>query len=269
LIGLLVNSAAGWALNGVTLAPGGSAHAPNTSLDINLQTVTGNGDKARSSLVVSVPGGTISGTAGYTRPFIWGSLWIVQQATGPALTVTAHDSAGKAILLQRAAGPETRETISLPFTSSESEQAFAAPQNNLIFRVVNYPSLPEQGYSGPVFLIEAYEGGDLSKPLLSRTMENGATIFVGDAIYVLRREQGAILSATFLPGLVPLAVGGLLLLAGTVLGLWWGHVRVWVDVSTGADGLVAVAIAASPRGDRGELERLAELIEGAEEAHAA
>jgi len=268
LLGLLINGAAGWVLNDVTLAPGGSARAPRTSLDISLKAIAGNGADAVSSVVASVPGGTRSGTAGYTRPFIWGTLWIVQRATGPALAVTARDASGKAILLQRAAGQETGEVISLPFTSSETEQAFAAPQRDIIFRVVNYPALPDQGYSGPVFLIEAYGGSDLSKPLLSRTVENEATIFVGDATFVLRREQHAVLSAASVPGLAPLALGGLLLLAGIVLSLWWGHARAWIDVTATDGALVAVATAASPAGDRGVLQRLVGLIAGTEAADA-
>jgi hypothetical protein len=264
LLGFLLNGAAGWVLNDVTLAPGGSARAPGTSLDISLKAIAGNGADAVSSVVASAPGGAHSGSAGYTHPFIWGSLWIVQRATGPALAVTARDASGKAILLQRAAGQETGEAISLPFTSSETEQAFAAPQRDIIFRVVNYPTLPEQGYSGPVFLIEAYAGSDLSKPILSRTVENEATIFVGDATFVLRREQHAVLSAASVPGLAPLAMGGLILLAGIVLSLWWGHAQAWIDVTATGDALVAVVSAASPAGDRGELLRLVRLIAGPE-----
>ena len=95
LLGLLINSSAGWVLNDVTLVPGGSVHAPSTSLDISLKAISGSGNDATSSLVASVPGGTHSGTASYDRPLIWGSLWIVQRATGPALTVTAHDASGQ------------------------------------------------------------------------------------------------------------------------------------------------------------------------------
>ena len=268
LVGLLINNTTGWVMNDVTLAPGGSARAPRTSLDISLKAIAGNGAGAVSSVVANVPGGGRSGTTGFARPFVWGSLWIVQQAIGPALAVTARDASGKAILLQRATGQDTGEAISLPFTASETEQAFAAPQRNIIFRVVNYPALPEQGYAGPVFFIEAYEGTDLSRPLLSRMVENEATIFVGDATFALRREQHAVLSAASVPGLAPLALGGLLLLAGMVLSIWCGRARAWIDVTGGDGSLVAIATAASPAGDRAELQRLVGLIASTEEAHA-
>ncbi len=268
LLGLLINNTSGWVMSDVALVPGGSARAPHTSLDIGLKAIAGDGRTAASSVVASGPGGARSGTAGYARPFVWGSLWIVQRATGPALAVMARNASGKPVLLQRATGQETGETLNLPFTASATEQAFAAPELNVIFRVVSYPALPAQGYADPVFLIEAYRGNDPSKPILSRTVQNDAGLVVDGATFVLRREQHAILKVASVPGLTPLAAGGLLLLVGIVLALWWGQTAAWIDLVAEDGSLVALLTASSPAGNEAELHRLIALVTGSEETRA-
>jgi hypothetical protein len=245
LIGLLVNGLYGWQAADLALAPGGEtvlAPAPNTKIE--LSAIGGTERAAVSAITVTRDGITRAGALNYAWPFRWGNLWIAQRATGPALAVSAQDAAGKALELQRQTGSEPAQVLSLAFTASETEQTFLAPAQSIAFRAVSYPSLPERGFSGPVFLVEAYRGDNPSSPILVQFVSDTKQVAIDGVTYTLRREQHAVFQAAYQPGLIVLLTGGLLLLVAAVLALWWGPVETWVELGNPA----ALAAAAAESG---------------------
>jgi hypothetical protein len=149
----------------------------------------------------------------------WGNLWVYQQATGPALTVTAQDGEGHPLALQSlATGGESGPELHLLFRQNQSEQGFGLPTANLTFRAVSYPSLPEKGIARPVFLVEAYRG-DAATPVLSQLVEDEAETTVDGVLLSLRRDRYVLLGAAYLPGWSVVSIGGLLALAGAIVAL--------------------------------------------------
>ncbi len=110
------------------------------------------------------------------------------------------------------------EELHLLFRQTQAEQEFALPSANLSFRVVSYPSLPEQGIDVPVFLVEVYEGG-APAPALTDFVVDKATLRLNGSTLELWRDRYAIIEAAYLPGLVLLLLGGLAILGGVILSL--------------------------------------------------
>jgi hypothetical protein len=160
------------------------------------------------------------------QPIRRANLWIALTSTGPALRASARDSRGQPLLLQslepgNAGGlsqTQVSQEIHLLFRQNQAEGEFALPSANQSFRVVSYPSLPEKNIEGPVFLVEAYQGDDPAQ-IRNDLVVDQATLEVNGTTLDLRRDRYAILEAAYLPGLIPLLVGGLIVLAGVILSL--------------------------------------------------
>jgi hypothetical protein len=266
LAGLALNLATGWHTVGMPLVARNSIKLPFTDTpQLALDEIAGDGGDTVSAFTLTWANGRRERLrAGYTRPAHVGDLWIVQSGVGAALEARAS-SGEQALLLQSlAVGGQASEEIHAPFWQAQVEQAFAIPVYTLTFRVVSYDSLPAQGISGPVFLVEAYRGDDPT-PILTRLVETEAALVIDEVTVILRRDIHAVLTAVYLPGLPLLLVGALLALAGVALGVifGWGPSETWVSlVVSGAETAVTVRTAAPLRG-RAEVQRLAHAIEAA------
>jgi len=244
LLGLLINTAAGWQATNIALAPQDSAtltQAPGFQVVLN--DITGVDSDAISTITLVRPDGrTRIAHVGYARPAHWGNLWLTQQATGPALAVTAQDNRGQSLVIQSlSTGNQVSDQFQVMFRQTQAEQAFAIPTRNLAFRVVSYPALPEKGFQAPVFLVEAYRG-DKSEPILSELVENEATLTLDEVTVNLHRDRHAVLVAADLPGLAPSLLGGLLILTGVLLALGWGFAQVWIDLAATRDDVVVATL---------------------------
>jgi hypothetical protein len=263
LAGLFLNSMAGWRATEIALAPGSSTALgrPDAPL-LLLEDLTGSeaDPTARISLISpesaesrvldgaqsSAPGGdkpTSAGLIATGQPSRWGNLWIALRSAGPAMQASAKDGRGRPLLLQflepdnaaRLSQAEgVSEEVHLLFRPTQAEQEFALPSSNLSFRVVSYPSLPEQGIDVPVFLVEVYEG-DAPAPALSDFVVDEAILVLNGSTLEFRRDRYAIVEAAYLPGLVPLLLGGLAILAGVILSLW-SHPRAKAEVEGKSPG---------------------------------
>jgi hypothetical protein len=230
LAGLFLNSIAGWRATEIALAPGGStalgrADAPRLSLE----ELSGSESNPVARIGLSSEENdrpTGAGLVATGQPIRRANLWIALRSAGPALKATARDSHGKPLLLQslepnNAGGlgqGEVSEEVHLLFQQTQAEQEFALPSANLSFRVVNYPSLPEQGIDVPVFLVDVYQG-DEQAPALSELVIDSAILALKGVTLELRRDRFAIVEVAYLPGLIPFSLGGLAILAGIVLSL--------------------------------------------------
>lgn len=257
LIGLAVDGAIGWRAADVALAPGNATTlnrpgAPQLTLD----DVADNGSTARADVTLAHTGRSRNVRSGPATPARWGNLWLSQQATGPALAVTAADTNGRALVVQALAPDnEVGPTVHVLFQQTQSEQGFAIPARNLTFRVVSYPALPEQGIAGPVFLVEAYRGDDVA-PAATELVEDVGSLVLDNVTLALRRDRYVVLQVAYLPGLLPILLGGVLVLAGVVMISSGGMARVWVHLAADGDHVLAVVGAAGPAAPQVEIERL-------------
>jgi hypothetical protein len=230
LAGLFLNSIAGWRATEIALAPGGSSALDRPGAPrLSLEELSGSESNpvARIGLNSKENDEPIgAGLVAAGRPIRRANLWIALRSAGPALKATAKDSHGKPLLLQSLepnntgglGQGEVSEEVHLLFQQTQAEQEFALPSANLSFRVVNYPSLPEQGIEVPVFLVDVYQG-DEQAPALSDLVIDSAVLALRGVTLELRRDRYAIVEAAYLPGLIPFSLGGLVMLAGIVLSL--------------------------------------------------
>jgi hypothetical protein len=231
LLGLFLNGIAGWRATEIALAPGGSATVGRADAPwLSLQELTGGESDpiARIGLARTQNGTPSSvGQVAAGRPIYWANTWIALRSAGPALQAAARDSRGRPLLLQSLepgsegglSQGEVGEKLHLLFRQAQPEQEFALPSANLTFRVVSYSSLPEQGINTPVFLVEAYKG-DESAPALSEFVVENATLALNGLTLDLQRDRYAIVEAAYLPGLIPMLLGGLAILGGVIVSLW-------------------------------------------------
>ncbi len=256
LAGLWVDSLLGWgAPTSVILAPGASAAVgAGDTLTLTLTDVAD--APSRSTVLLARAGLETTARAGFAWPGRWRNVWLAQRATGPALVVSAQDRAGRLLPLQSlAADGEVGETLQLLFSETQNEQAFAIPTLNLTLRAIYYPALPDRGITAPVYQVEAYRE-DEAAPLASALIEDEAEVPLDSVTLNLAAERYVELAVAYLPGLALVALGGVLLLAGAMLSACCGPLRMWVDLTTSADGARVVVRQALPFFPRREAAQL-------------
>jgi hypothetical protein len=231
LAGLFLNGVAGWRATEIALAPGSRTAVGRTDAPwLSLEELTGSEADPVARIALADKEDEDPTDAAWVaggRPMRKANLWIALRSAGPALLATARDSRGRPLLLQSlqpgSAGGlsqgEVSEEVHLLFPQTQAEQEFALPSANLSFRAVSYPSLPEQGINVPVFLVEVYEENEPA-PTLSDFVADHAILVLGGSTLELQRDRYAIVDAAYLPGLIPLLLGGLVLLSGVILALW-------------------------------------------------
>jgi len=257
LLGLLLNDTLGWRAVNIALAPGGSMLLPRAEgLRITLDGIAGEGN-APAALTLAGTNAHKNVRIAANRPARWGSIWLAQQETGPALAVTAEDSSGRPIVIQSLApgGEVSQKLLHLLFQQTQSEQAFALPTRNLTFRAVSYPALPERNIAAPVFLVEAYRGADPA-PVLDELVEDTAAVSLDGVTLTLRRDRYVTLDIAALPGLPLLLLGAMLALAGVMLSAFWGPARAWIGMAVDGDAVdlaVRAAVAAEPEREMARL----------------
>ena len=262
LLGLLVNSASGWRTSDVSLASGDHTTLRQAGgLMLTLDGISGDGGATTSVITATREDGTARQVR--ARPLLparWGDLWILQRSTGAALSVLARDDRGRPLLLQalEPAGQASGE-LHIAFRPTDTEQEFAAPAQNLVFRVVSYPALPEKGIDRPVFVVEAYRGDDPT-PVLRELVQDQADLTLADQTYVLRRDRYAVLEIGYLPGGSLVAAGILLMLLGLAIALAWRYTQAWVILHSANGKANGIVTAESPLGSRRELATLAQML---------
>jgi hypothetical protein len=248
LLALLFNSIGGWTVGQLPLAPGSLASAgPGGGLELKLEGLVGSdATPAATVTLTAADGRSRRAQVGYGRPAVWGNLWLVQRASGPALAVSAQDDQGHAIAMGTpSSGERAGSAAHVLFTATQTEQVFTVPARNVAFRVVNYPALPERGIPETVFLVEAYRGGADPTPALSQLVRGEASLTLDGVTYRFLAERHAVLSLGYAPGMWPLALAVLLLLAGIVICLWPGSSEIWVGLAANDEGVQSLVRAAA------------------------
>ena len=252
----MLNDTLGWRTVDIPLAPGGSALlARADGLRITLDSIAAEAN-APAPLTLAGTNGDKNVRIAANRPARWGSIWLSQQETGPALAVTAEDGSGTPAS-DPIAGPGRRgqPALHLLFQQTQGEQAFALPTRNLTFRAVSYPALPERNIAAPVFLVEAYRGADPA-PILDELVEDTAAVTLEGVTITLHRDRYVTLDVAALPGLPLLLLGAIIALAGVILSAGWGPVRAWIGMAVDGEAVdlaVRAAVSAEPERETGRL----------------
>jgi hypothetical protein len=249
--GLLWNALGGWRALDVSLTPGRlSQSAAANGLAVTLVAAPDPAAGRPGVLTLARGNATRDTWIDAGRPATWGSVWIAQRSSGPALAVTAQAGSQRLPLQALEEGEGAGETLRLRFGQNQNEQGFAIPSENLAFRVVSYERLPERGIDRPVFLIQGFAGQDATPQLDQLIEDDGAVEWQGVSLS-LRRDRYVVVDLASAPGLPLMAGGGLLLLAGAAVVAWGGFTRAWINAAAEGEGaLLAVRSAAPAAGQR-------------------
>jgi hypothetical protein len=166
---------------------------------------------------------------------------------GQALSVSARDATGSAMQLQPVdrLGPP-QQSLTLVFDQPRAEQLFLAPDSELVVSVVAFPALPERGFSGPTFLVQAFPAGQQA-PSVNQFIEGSADLAIGDAVYSLAAGRFVTVEVSRNPGLPLMIAGGALALAAALVAVWRPAGRLSLTVQRQHHGTEAAArLQASP-----------------------
>jgi hypothetical protein len=203
----------GWQEAGLTLLPGQVtrlSHEGAPALTLTIQ------EAGRLAVAAHR-----DGVAQDSQPFSAGglarleglSIW--QTATGLAIKVSGRDASGNQLLLQPLdQQAPLQPALDLVFDQPRAEQVFLAPNRQLAFSIVAFPTLPERGFGGPAFLVQAFELGQ-RQPVFNEFVEGDGEIAIGGDRYALESGQFVTVRVSYDPGLPLLAMG----LAVAALGL--------------------------------------------------
>jgi hypothetical protein len=112
---------------------------------------------------------------------------------------------------------------------------FFVPARELVVSVVAFPALPERGFAGPTFLVQAFRTGQ-REPVFNQFVEGDANLTVADAVLQLRTGSMMIVEVSRAPA-TPLALaGGALALIGLVLAIWRPTGRLVLSVRSAPEG---------------------------------
>lgn len=144
---------------------------------------------------------------------------------GPALTVRGHETGGQPLALQSiTAGRPATYTLALAFEQPYAERTFAVPAQRIAFRLLASPGNP--------FQAEVYRS-DSDTPFLRTTITGTSTIEVEGARYDFTPARYLLVTAVYEPAFPLMTLGGILLLAGILLGSFLparvAWVRFWPD----------------------------------------
>ncbi len=242
LAGLWLGQSTGWVEPGIVLAPGQSVRLrQDDTLVLSALpaqdgfTVQRDGEPAVEKMFPAVGAARAAGVA------------VRRTGAGQALTVNARDAAGGAVPLQPVdrRGP-AQESLTLVFDQPRAEQLFVAPASELVFSVVAFPALPERGFSGPTYLVQAFPAGQQT-PIANQFIEGGANLAVGDAIYTLSAGRFVVVEVSRNPGLPVIIAGCALALFAVALALWRPAGRLAITVQNQRHGAgITTRLQASP-----------------------
>lgn len=217
LAGLWLGQTTGWRVADVVLAPDQPVRVSQAGqLTLTLRSTVG--DAALDTVAFQRNGKDIA-----AKSFSWlgtaraAGVTVRRTGTGQALRVAAREASGAALPLQ--AVDQTTSAagaLTLVFDQPRAEQVFLAPTRQLVFSAVAFPSLPERGFAGPAFLVQAFADGQ-REPVANQFFDADTDLTIKDDVYLLTVERYAVATVSHNPGwLLALPGGALALLAGVL-----------------------------------------------------
>lgn len=239
LVALWLDYAFGWQEGGLVLVPGRPVALQRNSAQV--LTLTERADGVRT---VSLQAGDGRNGAATLTPQGRARLpGMVLQITsqGQTLTASAQTADGAALSLRLLDQPGPDQTaVTLVFDQPRAERSFLVPARQVVFSVVAFPALPERGFAGPTFLVQAFQG-DQRTLLFNEFVEGGVSLTLGEDRYDLRSGQYLVVRASHAPGRPLLAVAGLAAAAGALLALLRPNGRLYVHLREERRGTAVTA----------------------------
>lgn len=220
LAGLWLGQQTGWREASVVLAPGQSVRLSQDDTLV-VAALPSPADTAAERISIQR-----DGQPAEERSFAWlgaaraAGVTVRRTGEGQALSASASDAAGNAVLLQPVdrSGPPQR-SLTLVFTQPRAEQLFLAPDSELVVSVVAFPELPERGFSGPTFLVQAFPAGQQA-PIANQFIQDGAELVIDNVVYTLTTGRYITVEVSRNPGLPLVLAGVALALAAVWLAIW-------------------------------------------------
>jgi len=270
LAGVVITGRLGWREDAVTLSPGQSyeiGHGLDAVLrfeKLELETYPDGSPSYRAHLRIVEDDAEVEQAVEVSRPFTYRGVSFYQISHGMAVAVKARDQSDQPLPLQPFAdGAGTAAVVSLPFWGHQSERHFAVPDQGIVFQLVFYQSLPDRGYDGPVFLVEAYQDGQM-EPIYSGFVEKSGSLKVDGAVYDLALGQYSALRIVRDPAVAVIVLGLLLTVVGHFVWLYGSPVQFWAAVSEKDDRATVQLAGAAERDEAGFASWFEGLIRGIE-----
>jgi hypothetical protein len=262
ILALFISEQAGWREDHIQLAPG---ETWESRLHPGFKLAAGDIGSA-SHLTVTVGAQTAVVSAGPQAASAPRGVRLIPTGSGPALQVSVNDSNGRTLTLRPLTGGSQSVQQALLFDRPQIEQSLALPLRSQVLRVVYYPNLPEQGYTGPVFLAQAFALSE-DAPIFSAFLEENGQTTVNDPAtqdaFHLKGVRFVQLDAVFDPGLPFALAGGLLTLCGLLITQAKSPTRAWAWlVGRGDETVVTLALLGSGPWTRAELAALQDTLAG-------
>jgi cytochrome c biogenesis protein len=270
LAGVVITGRLGWREDAVTLSPGQSyeiGHGLDAVLrfeKLELDTYPDGSPSYRAHLRIVEDDAEVEQAVEVNRPFTYRGVSFYQISHGMAVAVKARDQSDQPLPLQPFAdGAGTTSVVSLPFWGHQSERHFAVPDQGIVFQLVFYQSLPDRGYDGPVFLVEAYKDGQM-EPIYSGFVEKSGSLKVDGAVYDLALGQYSALRIVRDPAVAVIVLGLLLTVVGHFVWLYGSPIQFWAAVSEKDDRATVQLAGVAERDEAGFASWFEGLIRGIE-----
>ena len=256
LAGAVVTGRLGWQEDAGTLSPGQSYEIGH-GLDavfrfekLELDTYPDGQPRGYRTYVRIIEDGTeVEQVIETNRPFTYRGVSFYQISHGMAVALKVSNQDGRPLLLQSFAdGAETAAVVNLPFVEHQSERYFAVPDQDIVFQLVFYQSLPDHGYDGPVLLVQAYQGNAI-EPIYSGFIEKSSSLKIGDTTYHFALAPYSDLWIVRDPAIAVIVLGLLLTIAGHFLWLYWSPIHFRAAVFEKGDRTAVKLEGAAERGE--------------------
>lgn len=245
LVALWFNQVLGWQEAGITLVPDqpvALARGPYQTMMLTIDetgepVIVATGDEGQQWIRA------FSGTGSVRFP----GVGVRPTGDGPSLSVIVRDQNGNPLQLRSPEIPGgVQASLNLVFDQPRAERAFFVVDRELAFSVVAFPALPERGFAGPTFLVQAFEASQ-REPSVNEFLEGNTTLPVGEDTYTLTVGRFVTVTVSSWPGIWLAVMGALTALAGAVVGLWRPAGRLYVRLRGLRGGVdVMASVKASP-----------------------
>ncbi|MFH1926751.1 MAG: cytochrome c biogenesis protein ResB [Chloroflexota bacterium] len=166
-------------------------------------------------------------------PVFYDGMLIYQVASGPLVRVSASDAAGEPILLESLGTSESvQREILILLREEQNESWIGAPSQGIALHISRYDPAQAPARRDSSLRFRAYRGNE-SEPIVDQSMVGSRSLEVSGATCHLVVESYAAILVVRSPGLVLLALGAFLALAGFCLIRVLFPRYVWLDIGEG------------------------------------
>jgi hypothetical protein len=238
LAGILSAGRLSWRELGIALAPGQQyqfEHAPSIAIrldNLNPQTDTGGPETSYEATITVLENGqeVATGTTLPGAPLRHRQISIWQLRHEPLVHLRATSAQGDLLPLQALApSGQIVDQVTVQFDEDEREGYVAVPARDLVLRLLLEMRRPDRPDLGGQVLLEAYRGGT-TVMASSISVGSPAPLEIEGDYYHIDWGQYAVLAASRDLTVLPISLGATVVLAGSMVVLFWRHRFVWATV---------------------------------------